>query len=81
MISDCRQKCKCRSHLRQSADGEGFDSTADSQGNSLVPPAGEAKAEAVSPDSSTADTDLARLIAAWPAMPADVRAAILAMVR
>lgn len=61
-------------------DGEGFVTTADSQGNSQGAPEGEAKAEAVSPDLPLADADLARLVAVWSILPADVRGGILAMI-
>src|SRR5262245_49038420 len=61
------------------ADGEGFEPTANSQGNSYVSPEGEAKAEAVSPTSSDADAGLGRIIAAWPTLPEGFRAAILAL--
>lgn len=42
--------------------------------------AGEAESEAVCPDSAPADPDLARIIAAWPTLAADVKVGIMAMV-
>jgi len=41
---------------------------------------GEAESEAVCPNSAPADADLARLIAAWPTLPADVKVAVLAVI-
>ena len=41
---------------------------------------GEAESEAVCPDSAPVDPDLAKVIAAWWALPAGVRAGIVAAV-
>jgi hypothetical protein len=41
----------------------------------------EAKGEAVQPPKPPVDPDLARLVEAWPALPAALKAGILAMVK
>jgi hypothetical protein len=75
------------------ADGQGFETVAASiclvtnLGQSAK--AGEAESETVCTDSAPADAelagpadpDLARVIAVWPTLPADVRAGIMAMVQ
>ena len=43
--------------------------------------AGGAKSGAVSPDTSLADPDLARIVASWPALPEPIRRAMLALVQ
>ena len=66
----------------------GFEHTAKPSGNAGVPETGGAESGAVDapkPSSEPAepthvDRDLARLVAAWPTLPAAMRAGILAMV-
>jgi hypothetical protein len=62
------------------ADGEGFEAvspTAWAADRLRQPPiAGEAKSEAVCPDS-----DLRTVIEAWPTLPRPIKAGILAMIR
>lgn len=41
---------------------------------------GEAESEAVLPESSSIDPDLALVVAAWPSLPSAIRAQIVAMV-
>jgi hypothetical protein len=59
----------------------GFELPQDFPGNPQEPSEGGAKTSAVSADSSSIDPDLARVNAAWPALPAPIRAAILALVQ
>jgi len=63
-------------------DEAGFDGTAKSQGKTQVSTAGAAKSGAVESQNhpEAADADLAKLIAAWPRLVADAKAAILAIV-
>jgi len=46
-----------------------------------VGPEGAAKCAAVGADSAPVDAELAEVIAAWPALPGDVKAGILTAVR
>ncbi len=42
---------------------------------------GEAESEAVSPNSTPIDPDLAAVVEAWPGLPSAIKTGILAMVR
>jgi hypothetical protein len=42
---------------------------------------GEAESEAVWPEIAVADADLARVVAAWPTLLPDAKAAIVAMIQ
>lgn len=66
------------------ADGVGFDGVAVSgcDDTDLQSPTNscEAESEAVASNSAGVDPELARIVAAWPTLPHDVKAGILALV-
>ena len=56
----------------------GIDPPHDSAGNTAIPDRGGAESGA--PALQIADGDLARVVEAWPTLPAHIRAAVLALV-
>ena len=61
--------------------GTGSEHPQETSGNTKVAPQGAAKCAAVDAQSAPVDARLAEVIDAWPALPEEIKAGILAMVK
>ena len=61
--------------------GTGLEQSADSTGNTAILESSAAKSGAFSPDFAPNDPGLAEVLAAWPTLPGDTKAGILAIIR